>query len=97
PSFLPVPYTTLFRSWGIATTGSGRIGSLSRPRLDLPPCTCAASVVHSASTPPTGVRIPPAHPLGGMPGDRRPGAGAAGGRPGQRSEEHTSELQSRFD
>src|SRR5690606_40837000 len=87
------PYTTLFRSLaGVlgGAAGARRFRVSPRPRVATPP----------VGGPAAAVRVPAAHVPGGRPvGGRRAGrhsvALAEAAPPGPRSEEHTSELQSR--
>src|SRR5207249_11802844 len=76
------PYTTLFRSRGPATASSSPSG---RPRIDLS-CSASSGSLDSARA------AEPAH-VGDQLTDLFLRQGGAEGR----SEEHTSELQSRFD
>src|SRR5699024_12591111 len=107
PTFTLFPYTTLFRSQPVlvetARTGTVPASSFTRPSRPAP----AGSPRHRPTGGPRagGRRGPPRArrwPRGRQPSSRPlwAGPGAPWVRPGgrrPRSEEHTSELQSRFD
>src|SRR5206468_10880595 len=96
PPSPPFPYTTLFRSARVG--GAGRAARL-RTIADCRDATGAVTAPRSPSRRATRVRRPRYDGAVAVDGDAAPAAhhGRSGCGRGGRSEEHTSELQSRSD